>query len=310
MMSEVAETTWLARSDALIVLFGLFCGLMSGTLGCRSARDNQIDLLERELRTQEDYIYELEDYVLEYSEKLRQVRSIQPHEIVTQVMPLEPELVPSKQADKQPVEEPSVQLLGPKEPEPEFKPDETEDFSPEELDIPELELEKSEPVGQVEELRDDSLVEAEFEKDFDSKGELDFVEDYAVEQASAVEEAVNDEYESEAEFLEQLFEEESPDSESRYAERLVIVDVYRGGQREANRLRTGLTSLLTVIEARDANDEPVDLDGRISLMIMTADPVSPQRLKRWDFSAEETASAWQSSALGDGLHLELRWRVP
>ena len=62
---------------------------------------------------------------------------------------------------------------------------------------------------------------------------------------------------------------------------------------------------MTVIEARDNNDEPVDLDGKVSLMIMTADPESPQRLKRWDFSADETASAWQTSPLGDGLHLEL-----
>jgi len=309
MMSKAADTTWLARSNALFVLFGLFSILMSGTVGCRSARDNQIDLLERELRTQEDYIYELEDYVLEYSEKLRQVRCVQPHEIVTQARPLEPELEPSTQTEKQPVEEPADQLPEPQSPEPEL--DEIEDFSPEELDIPELELETSEPVGQLEELRDESQVEAEFAKGFDNEGELVFVEDDAVELASATDESLNEplseeeEHESEAEFLENLFDEEPADTEYRYAERLVIVDVFRGGQSIANSLRTGPASLLTVIEARDADDEPVDLDGKISLMIMTADPVSPQRLKRWDFSVEETAAAWQSSQLGDGLHLEL-----
>jgi hypothetical protein len=30
-----------------------------------------------------------------------------------------------------------------------------------------------------------------------------------------------------------------------------------------------------------------------------------RRVERWDFTSEETASAWQSSQLGDGLHLEL-----
>jgi hypothetical protein len=32
---------------------------------------------------------------------------------------------------------------------------------------------------------------------------------------------------------------------------------------------------------------------------------SLKRVDRWDFTAEETSAAWQSSNLGDGLHLEL-----
>ena len=56
-------------------LLALCLPCLFGVVGCRSARDNQIDLLERELRVQEDYIYELEDYVVEYSEKLRACRS-------------------------------------------------------------------------------------------------------------------------------------------------------------------------------------------------------------------------------------------
>jgi len=36
-----------------------------------------------------------------------------------------------------------------------------------------------------------------------------------------------------------------------------------------------------------------------------AKDVPLMRLKRWDFTAEETITAWQSSDLGDGLHLEL-----
>jgi len=274
---------------------------MSGTLGCRSARDNQIDLLERELRTQEDYIYELEDYVLEYSEKLRQVRCAQPSQIVTHAKPIEPVLMPAKQADEQPEEQSLDKLSEPEQPEPEPESDELEealpeDFSPEGLDIPDLELETTEPVSQQETLRDASQVEAVFESD----DELFYVHDAAVELASTPKELPHDKFASEAEFLEKLFEEEPSDLDYRNVERLVIIGVYRGDQNDEPP-----TSLLTVIEARDANEEPVDLDGKVSLMIMTADPVAPQRLKRWDFNAEETASAWQSSSLGDGLHLEL-----
>jgi hypothetical protein len=65
-------------------------------------------------------------------------------------------------------------------------------------------------------------------------------------------------------------------------------------------------SLLVVVEALNATDEPVDAIGAASLMIMVQDaPGSLKRIERWDFTAEETAAAWQSSNLGDGLHLEL-----
>ena len=45
-----------------------------GLPGCRSVDNAQLDLLERELRQQESYIYELEDNLVEYSEKLRKCR--------------------------------------------------------------------------------------------------------------------------------------------------------------------------------------------------------------------------------------------
>ncbi|NOZ39430.1 MAG: hypothetical protein GXP24_04290 [Planctomycetes bacterium] len=301
MMSTTLVSTRLAQLNTLVVLFGLSSILMSGTLGCRSARDNQIDLLERELRTQEDYIYELEDYVLEYSEKLRDVRCALPSQIVTHAKPIEPELMPALQPDGHPGEQSLDELPEPEHPEPEPEAEEPqellpEDLSPEDIDIPDLELETAEPVSQQETRRDASQVEAVFESD----DELIFYQDDAVELTSTTEDLSNDEYASEAEFLEKLFEEEPAELDYRNVERLVIIGVYRGDQSEEEP-----TSLLTVIEARDVNEEPVDLDGKVSLMIMTADSVGPQRLKRWDFNAEETASAWQSSPLGDGLHLEL-----
>jgi hypothetical protein len=65
-------------------------------------------------------------------------------------------------------------------------------------------------------------------------------------------------------------------------------------------------SLLVVIEAVNATDEPVDANGEISLMIMAGQTQETlKRIERWDFTAEETRAAWQSSHLGDGLHLQL-----
>jgi hypothetical protein len=87
---------------------------------------------------------------------------------------------------------------------------------------------------------------------------------------------------------------------SREPENLVIARVFRNGAEG-----DVPDSLLTVVEARDSINEPADLDGSVSLMVMTTDAQNPQRIKRWDFTPEETAAAWQSSPLGDGLHLEL-----
>jgi hypothetical protein len=67
-----------------------------------------------------------------------------------------------------------------------------------------------------------------------------------------------------------------------------------------------LGKLLVVVETLSPADEPVGAEGEVSMMIMARDaPGSFQRIERWDFTPQETAAAWQSSQLGDGLHLEL-----
>ena len=53
------------------------CAAGAACVAAAAHVDNaQVDVLERELRQQEDYIYELEDYLIEYSEKLRQCRIV------------------------------------------------------------------------------------------------------------------------------------------------------------------------------------------------------------------------------------------
>jgi hypothetical protein len=95
------------------------------------------------------------------------------------------------------------------------------------------------------------------------------------------------------------FEEDITPTRSRDPERLVISRVFRNADSQA------AASLLSVVEARDASNEPADFNGKVSLMVMQVEDEKPTRVKRWDFTAEETAASWQSSNLGDGLHLEL-----
>ena len=79
-MSQLSATTQSTLPRYKAALYGLTLLLAAASTGCRTTADNQIDLLERELRTQEDYIYELESYVVEYSEKLRDTRCAYPQQ--------------------------------------------------------------------------------------------------------------------------------------------------------------------------------------------------------------------------------------
>lgn len=65
-------------------------------------------------------------------------------------------------------------------------------------------------------------------------------------------------------------------------------------------------ALLAVVEVLSDSREPVEAEGEVSVMVMAADaPGSLQRIERWDFTSAEASSSWQSTLLGDGLHLQL-----
>ena len=297
--------------NTLIALVAL-AGMFSNT-GCRSARDNQIDILERELRAQEDYIYELEDYIVTYSEKLREYRCADMNAIVVSEKEDEPELAPpqrsttttspttSPRALRKSVAEPAKNAVpAPTEPAAEKAPLEE---SPENLEIPDLEI--GEPVGAVDPYKNATpLIEAGIEGALLADGS--FIPDPAAYQtASIAEEGAVTELETgyNEELVEeetQPFEEDITPTHSRDPERLVISHVFRSSNEDDQP-----TSLLSVVEARDASNEPADFNGKVSLMVMNLVDEKPQRVKRWDFTAEETSAAWQSSELGDGLHLEL-----
>ena len=184
-------------------------------------------------------------------------------------------------------------------------------ISPEEMEVPdEIEFEIEEPLSELKELRPLRTVAAVgLESEATTEGHLlipdpvDFIDVAAVNRSvasitnhagpTAKVVSMDDE-----QLAEQLFDDRPLEVADRIADRLEVTQLFQSEGDEQQ-------SLLTVVEALDANSEPVDLDGKISLMVMTADEETPRRLKRWNFTSAETVAAWQSSDLGDGLHLEL-----
>ncbi len=296
--------------------------------GCRSTRDNQIDILERELRSQEDYIYELEDYVVQYSDKLRKLRAYRCADPPATVITTQPQ-PDSAKTNRPPSPTRSTTPHDRRQPtRADDAPDEPEleqpgDMIPEEMDIPELDI--REPLGRRGEVDPfHQLSQASYVRktaipakagkpaevllipdpaQFGQSGPSRLPEDAPVTTAST--QAAAPTYSSAGPAEEEgasdmttASVDQQPSASERTPERLVITHLLRNPGAVTE-------SLLTVVEARDAHDEPVDLEGKVSLMVMTADPQSPQRLRRWNFTDEETAAAWQSSEMGDGLHLEL-----
>ena len=318
-MSHSFASESLIASRHNFLLYAML-GLAPFFVGCRTTSDNQIDLLERELRVQEDYIYELEDYVVEYSEKLRSCRSCPP----SQMAGYSEEIYESAPAYKSPTKKSKTRRRAQKKKVAQESTQETTqetndddlptpsenlrvpEISPEELEVPdEFDIELGDPVSELQNPQplpqvaatdldygptDDGRLTIPDPVDFESAAEGDLEEG---------------DLESDQQFVEDLFADEQVEETVafvvRVAERLEVTQLFQG---EGDELSP--QSLLTVVEALDANGEPVDLDGEISLMVMTAgEDAALTRLKRWNFTAEETMAAWQSTDLGDGLHLEL-----
>lgn len=280
--------------------------LVLGSSGCRSTSDNQIDLLERELRVQEDYIYELEGYVVDYSEKLRDCRGCAPPQTAAYSEELyHSEAKPqstNKRASQRDDKERSIIDSEERDLPPPDDPQRAPEVNPEDMEVPDLDLDLDDPVTNIDgDYADDiATVELEYEP---ADGQVMLIPD-PVDFDSPLDDPSNT-TSGESELAAASFDATSTESDAsvqdRRAERLQIAELFRGeGDRQSP------ITLLTVVEALDKNDEPVDLDGEVSLMLMTPEESGKlKRLKRWNFTPEETSSAWQSSELGDGLHLEL-----
>jgi hypothetical protein len=293
--------------------------------GCRGVDNAQVDLLERELRQQEDYIYELEDYLMEYSEKLRYYRMAcqAPSESTTPAVsskrrtpPGQPELVidPPRTAPAgsgrgaaAPSASPSVDESAPAgaaaEPSPQLQegPDEVD---PGTMEVPGLEI--GDPDSGLHWQRADQIATTDVASDGDAIAAIiPDPADYLVDAEKPVEAetppapvaAVATEVQAAEPTLPPVV-----DEPRLSAARLEIRHVFS----QPASAEGGSASLLVVVEAINAKDEPVEAHGKASIMVMGRDKSGAlRRVDRWDFTAEETAAAWQTSRLGDGFHLQL-----
>jgi hypothetical protein len=358
----------IAQRSPRIVL-ACACALSSLLGGCRAVDNAQVDVLERELRQQEDYIYELEDYLIEYSEKLRSCRSCQPGMTgeststpttskragvlreptiaidppqstaprrpngTRVVPPIEDTLTPVDAFDAPPLQAPALPAaetaptttpaapITPAPTTPAPAPATTTPFDPAELEAPALEIgptstlkwEGAAPIATtppgdeappyIPDPADYQLYaespEPTVEMAEAPQGEIEIPAADTAPQLIAPEPAQT------ATVAEAAAPTLPPPSDPArlVAQRLQIRRVFRDApDAEGTKPR----SLMVVVEALNATDEPVDANGEVSLMVMAGETQETlQRIERWDFTAEETQAAWQSSALGDGLHLEL-----
>ena len=336
------------------------CGvLLLALAGCRNIDNAQVDILESQLRQQEDYIYELEDYLLDYSEKLRQARMVSslpattsssavpkstvPKSTRPRPMAGEPQLmddspkrpassgarratppVTRNAATPGPVEEPAVEAApeaaAPAE-DPSANPAETapveepsaEPINPKELEAPDLEIgpgvgalpwRHATPLAAAPSLPPDATAAeplvipdpVDYQADAEAVAVAVEPPPTRIERAAKTDVAENEPVLSPANA--------DVANDARLSpEKLEIRRVF-GEPSEKDPATLG--RLMVVVEALNNTNEPTGAEGEASLMVLARDESGTLKwIDRWDFTTEETAAAWQSSHLGDGLHLEL-----
>lgn len=318
--------------------------------------------MEREMRMQEDYIYELEDYLVEYSEKLRGYRRAARAEAAkktkTSRVPIlaeddffdddlnfddESEGAPNADSHGEADSSSDSGTDAVEIPDPSIAEPPAEEETPlEELQVPDLDI--GEPISAADqtpstfefepaedvlsddirsdELSDDLLPGDGLPVDVLSGDVLSGdeaplyipspVDFQSIETPELAPELAMEQVMEQAESVDSVAAGATLEYEPASVDRIVIQQVFRdtasGAEQSAatEPAASRLGSLLAVVEIWDESDEPIEADGTVSLMVMSADGAGGQRrLQRWDFTAEEAAAAWQSSQLGDGLHLEL-----
>jgi len=70
----------------------------------------------------------------------------------------------------------------------------------------------------------------------------------------------------------------------------------------------GDDGLMVVIEPLDASGELIEVPGEVSVVVLDpAQEGEAARVARWDFTSEEAAQHIKRTPMGDGLHFDLRW---
>ncbi len=105
-------------------------------------------------------------------------------------------------------------------------------------------------------------------------------------------------------------EEEAPDGDRTAAgddvERITLNRKLTGGHNTDG--QPGDDGLMVVVEPLDSSGELLELPGDVSVVVLDpAQEGDAARVARWDFTAEEAAKHLKRTPMGDGLHFDLRW---
>lgn len=315
-MTALSQTNRRIRWPRWLFAFALWQCLLPG---CRTPQDNQIELLERELRTQEDYIYELEDYVVQYSERLRNIRCAQAIEIEPETYDKNSVLKKSHRVkDSDLGDSPSSDSEdrtdssddSPKPKTIQIEPEPVQGFDPDDFEPPPLNIENQQGkviIGTTDGLavvgesapRSNPVTELELPDPVAFSAEGGEPEPSEQIQRVAVEDLFDDQEVESAHYAEQASYQAQGEMSEELPETIRVAQIFRND--EPGQPQT----LLAVVEGYDAAEEAIPFAGEVSLMVSAPGESKPRRLKRWDFTLDDVSAAWQSSHLGDGLHLEL-----
>lgn len=255
--------------------------MLLGIAGCRHADVNR-ELVERELRLQEDELYRLHDEVAKCEKLLEAARrenavlerELQQARAGTAVPP---ELVPA--LPPAPTDPPPARAPRPDS----FMP--PVDVAPPKVEVPGLEgPPPAAPPGERSSWRSTRGVRpASYEQAADeASGEPKEASDHEP----------NDELNAEP-------------SDNRVA-KIVLNRRLTGGYNADRRL--GDEGIVAVVEPRNGDDRIVSEAGEVSVVVV--DPAlatEEARVGRWDFTADEISGLFRKTPRGEGIHLDLRW---
>jgi hypothetical protein len=259
-----------------LIAAGVFIASLTSMPGCRSA--SSTDLVEREMRQQEDQIYALQDYLAEYQQLLceyRQENESLKRQMVTGQFreslptPRRSETRPPSRTTPTPPSEPPT-------------PD--EDTTPP-ADIPPLEFDQSD----IPPLDTTSAV--------DSEGTLHAIAENEAGDVTALETDANDPNVTLA-----AFDEPVPVDAAAWSVEQVLVrgEVWPGAGTDGPRLLVDLDPLTTT-------GRPAELSGDLSLMVLDTDSDGTQQsLARWDFTPDQWQPMVVEGTNGSAVQLPLQ----
>lgn len=255
--------------------------------GCRTNISR--DLLEQELRMQEDKIYELQGLVEEYQQQLDSCRRENQSLLKERTTPraksrrqriddeeLQPPTVEMPDGASPPYDGPPViSPPDPKVPDGELR-DEFESAAPSNTRLPSSISVPGEPPTEL--------------PRFETPSE----DDAPADDRTAGDEKTGD---------------DTTDDVMTGDEKVTQISLNRkltGGHNVDD--QPGDEGLLVVIEPLDSTGQLIEAPGEVSVVVLDpAQEGEAARVARWDFTAEEAAQHIKRTPMGDGLHFDLRW---